>query len=104
MLCEYQRIARDALGIRWCEGTDSNTVFLAEGQAFDGYIFDMPGELSVHHVAAMRAQVALDVQTKLFLDIRAQIVRYEVKRFLMHGTIPDGVEGARINAAVCFQS
>ena len=60
-----------AFGIGWSEGAHANAIFFAEGDAFHRHILDFAVVVVVDHVAAMGAEVALDVDAKFFFNVGA---------------------------------
>src|SRR2546421_3268618 len=60
--------------------------------------------LVIDHVAAVRTEVAFDVETKLFFYIGPQIHRDQMERFLMHRAALDRVDGPLWPTRIGFQT
>src|SRR5262249_8686266 len=55
-------------------------------------------------VTTLRAKIAFDVNAVMFLDFAAQLMRDQVQRLLVHRTVFDGVNCARLDSGPIFQS
>src|SRR5262249_36902620 len=87
--------------VLWLEGANADAVLLAEDQAIDldllgkhaGNVAVVPGQALVEHIAAVRAQFALNLnlgplgitaRVQLVEYARAQILRDQAKRVAVH--------------------
>jgi len=85
-----------ALGIRRGEGADAHPVLLGEGDPLHNHVLDPAVVLVPQHLAASRAQVALDVDAVLLPDLLTQFLGDQVERLLVHRAALDGVDRSRL--------
>ncbi len=96
----------DVLGFRVGrgEGADAAAVFLRKRDPLDrnGLRPSVVDVLQV--VAALRAELAFDVDPVLALDLGAQLVGDQVERLLVHWTAGDGVDRPVVGPGVALQA
>src|SRR5205085_6797639 len=90
--------------IRRRKCSNSQSIFFTEGNALDRHFLDTPMVLIIEHVAAMGAQVPLDVEAKLLLHIWPQINRNQVECLLLHWAVFNCIDGSGLCTSVCLKS
>ena len=92
------------LGVTRREGADADALLLGKDDAVNEHVLVAPAVDMLQVVAALRAELALDVDAIVLGDFRAQFERDQVQRLLMHRAVFDGEDGAILGARPAFQS
>src|SRR4051812_13030405 len=70
----------------------------------DAHVFVSAAVCVFERVAALRAEVALDVYAVVLLDLGAKLLRDEVQRLFVHRAVFDRVDRARLVARPLFEA
>src|SRR6185295_3972209 len=91
------------LGIARRKGSDADAFLFRKGDAMNFHVFVTAAVSFLQGVATLRTKVALDINSVMLLDLAAQLVRDQMQRFLVHRTVFDRVNCARLVRGPIFE-